>query len=275
MEDLFAALPMYDWPEEREANDAEWTRIAKRLCAAGIAAPRTLVRRNADLPPVPGGIRDASGRAVAPDPAALPPDSLDLHALWRHPRLLLAQTCWGPMERGLAGDVTVVAQPDYSGFEGGRGELYSSAILMRAPAAAPKPGRASSDPAISKTLIDALRGTRFAFNGADSLSGFLAPSRDLEALGEGLGIFARRIETGAHRASIVAVAEGRADACAVDSRTWHLARLHEPYAGRLAVVGWTALRKGLPLITARATPPAVVAALREILQAPSSRASSG
>src|SRR5690606_38327160 len=86
---------------------------------------------NADLPPVPGGIRDAEGRLIAPDPATLPPDDFDLPVLWRHPALLLAQTCWGPMEAGLEPYVQVVGQPDYSAYEGGEGSFYSSAIVMR------------------------------------------------------------------------------------------------------------------------------------------------
>ena len=62
------------------------------------------------------------------------------------------------------------------------------------------------------------------------MSGIIAPTRDLEALGESLDIFSERIETGAHRASIVAVAEGRADVCAIDCRSWHMAKRHEPRA---------------------------------------------
>ena len=98
---------------------------------AGIDAPEKLVRRNADLPAVPGGIRDGEGRVIAPDPATLPSDELDFPTLWKHPALLFAQTCWGPMEEGLAQHVSVVGQPSYDGIEGGQGELYSSAILMR------------------------------------------------------------------------------------------------------------------------------------------------
>ena len=74
---------------------------AHAFSSAGIDAPEKLVRRNADLPPVPGGIRNGEGRVIAPDPATLPPDELDFPTLWKHPELLLAQTCWGPMEEGL------------------------------------------------------------------------------------------------------------------------------------------------------------------------------
>lgn len=242
MSDFIAALPMYDWPEARAETDAEWQTIRARLLAAGIGAPERLVRRNADMPPVPGGIRDGDGRIIAPDPAGLPPDELDMPTLWRHPRLLLAQTCWGPMEEmGLAGHVEVVGQPDYSTCEGGEGTLYSSAILMREGAKAA--GAAASLP------LHVLRGARLAFNEPASMSGILALTSDLNELGETLDVFSERIETGSHRGSIRAVAEGRADVCAVDCRSWALARRFEPASAALTVVGWTRKRKGLPYIT--------------------------
>ena len=58
MTDFIAALPMYDWPETRAAVDGEWARLRDALHERGIDAPERLARLNADLPPVPGGIRD-------------------------------------------------------------------------------------------------------------------------------------------------------------------------------------------------------------------------
>ncbi|MEW9805180.1 phosphate/phosphite/phosphonate ABC transporter substrate-binding protein [Mesorhizobium sp. ZMM04-5] len=256
------ALPMYDWPEARAATDAEWASLHARLRDAGIDAPERLVRRNADLPAVPGGIRNGEGRTVAPDPAALPPDDLDFPVLWRHPDLLLAQTCWGPMEQGLERDVVVVGQPSYEGIEGGEGALYSSAILMRRGTAFAAPA-----PADGRALLplDLLRGKRLAYNSSDSMSGMIALARDLEAAGESLALFSERIETSAHRASIAAVAEDRADVCAVDCRSWQLARRYELRAADVEPVGWTARRRGLPYITSRHTPQDLVARLRAAL----------
>ena len=264
MTGYIAALPMYDWCETRSETDAEWAWLRGLIRDAGFDAPDRRSLRNADLPPVPGGIRDEAGTILAPDPATLPPDELDFHALWLHPKLLLAQTCWGPMELGLANHVTFVGQPSYDGFEGGRGELYSSAILMRRSAgnsygvAAPS----SDSPFIP---LDRMRGKRLAYNSLDSMSGIMALTRDLEALGEGLEIFSERIATGAHRASIAAVAEGRADVCAIDCRSWRLAQLYKPQAADVEPVGWTGKRKGLPFITSKETPPEVVDVLRDIL----------
>ncbi len=279
-----AALPMYDWPEARAETDAEWQGLRARLVAAGIDAPQKLVRRNAELPAVPGGILDGEGRAIAPDPAALPSDELDFPTLWKHPALLFAQTCWGPMEEGLEKHVTVIGQPSYDGIEGGQGELYSSPILMRRSSPSPLRGGSAHSagvgveqdkaPAAVQAPLDGrailplglMRGRRFAYNSLDSMSGIIALTRDLEAAGENLAVFSERLETAAHRASIVAVAEGRADVCAVDCRSWHLAKLHEPRAGDVEVVGWTARRKGLPYITSRHTSPDIAARLRSALR---------
>lgn len=253
MSAFIAALPMYDWPECRGEVDVLWAQLRQDFAAIGIEAPRDLVRRNGDMPAVPGGIRDERGQVVAPDPATLDPGGLDLGTLWRHPALLLAQTCWGPMGLGLESEVTVVGQPDYSGFEGGEGEAYSSAILMRRG----EPGASDAPPPRDGRAIipvERLRGQRFAYNGEDSMSGLIALTRDLAELGQTLDLFSQRAETGGHRASIVAVAEGRADVCTIDCRSWALARRFEPRAADVSVVGWTARRPGLPYISARGAP---------------------
>ena len=122
MSSFIAALPMYDWPELRAETDARWAALRDRLRERGIDAPDSLARRNADMPPVPGGIRDEAGHVIAPDPATLPPDELDLPTLWRHPSLLIGDTCWGPMETGLAAYVHVVGQTRYDSIEGGEGD---------------------------------------------------------------------------------------------------------------------------------------------------------
>jgi ABC-type phosphate/phosphonate transport system substrate-binding protein len=219
-EPYVAALPMYDWPERRHEVDAEWGELRDALRARGINAPESLTRRNADLPGYSGDL----------------PDELDLPTLWQHPNLLLAQTCHGPLELWLRG-VRVVGQEDYSGIEGGEGELYSSAIVMRE--------KARPDAA----LLDLLKGKRLAYNAPDSLSGYLALERDLEAQSSGLKIFSALIETGGHRKSIRAVAEGRADVAAIDCRSWMLAQRYEVAAKGLEAVWWTGKRQGLPFVT--------------------------
>jgi ABC-type phosphate/phosphonate transport system substrate-binding protein len=255
---------MYDWPETRAETDEEWVGIRDSLRARGVSAPDSLTRRNADLPPVPGGIRDFHGQTIAPDPATLPPDDLDVHTLWVHPQLLFAKTCWGPMEQGLAGRVRVIGQPSYDAYDGGQGELYSSAIVMRRDLLCHERGKGKGKPARSATPaipLDLLRGKRLAYNSLDSMSGIIALGRDLEAMGAGLGIFSERIETGAHRASVAAVAEGRADVCAIDCRSWAMVKRFKDVS-RVDVAGWTGKRKGLPYITAAGTPDNVAGILR-------------
>jgi ABC-type phosphate/phosphonate transport system substrate-binding protein len=246
--DLIAALPMYDWPERVGEVDAEWASIRDRLRAGGIAAPERLTRRNGDLPPVPGGIRDGAGNLIALDPATLAPDEFDLGVLWRHPNLLFSQTCWGPLDTGLAPFVTVLHQPDYTAFEGGDRVRYSSALVMRRGAARPVASPADGAPLLP---LELMRGARLAYNNPDSMSGIIGLTRDLEAMGEGLGLFRERLETGGHRNSIRAVAAGEADIATIDCRSWHLAKVYEPAAAEVEVVGWTARRKGLPYITGR------------------------
>lgn len=262
MSELVAALPMYDWPEGRGEVDAQWAGLRDAFRQRGIDAPSTIVRRNGELPAVPGGIRDAEGKLIAPDPATLPPDKLDFHKLWLHPALLFAQTCWGPMELGLSRHVQVVGQPSYDAYEGGQGELYSSALVMRT-----GEGPEVRSPADGRALLplDLIRGKRFTFNSLDSMSGIIAPTRDLEAAGESLDIFSSRNESGGHRGSIVTVAEGRADIAAIDCESWALAQRFETAARKVVIVGWTARRKGLPFITARTTPEKTIKAMREAL----------
>ncbi|KAI1188137.1 ABC-type phosphate/phosphonate transport system, periplasmic component [Nemania serpens] len=251
---FIAALPMYDWPECQAEVDQQWADLRDRLRATGVDAPARLVRRNADIPAIPGGIRDSEGNIIAPDPVTLPPDELDLHTLWRHPSLLFAQTCWGPMELGLAGHVEVVGQQDYSTIVGGSAEFYSSAIVAR---------RITDDvpPPLDGTPnlpLEYLRGKRLAYNSTDSMSGLLGLERDLNSLNEDLNIFSERLESGGHRNSIIAIAEGRADVAAVDCLTWQLAKCFESTAGELAVVGWTACRRGLPFIVSKHLSPRII-----------------
>lgn len=245
---LIAALPMYDWPEVREETDARWNIMREDLRKNRIEAPERLVRRNDEMPPVPGGIRDENGNLVAPDPATLPPDELDLAVLWHHPLLLMAETCWGPMGLGLQQHVSVIGQSSYEGILGGSGEYYRSAIIAR------KNGRKQVAPSVDGSAIlpmPELFGGRFAYNETRSLSGYLSLRSDLQAVGESLSIFSENIETGAHRASIKAVAEGDADFAAIDCRSLLLAQRFDHEAREVEVIGWTALRKGIPYIRAR------------------------
>jgi ABC-type phosphate/phosphonate transport system substrate-binding protein len=220
-----ASLPMYDWPECRAETDADWDMIR---AAAPVELPEALTR----------------------------PDNLHEH--WRDPALVFSQTCWGPLSLGLIDALLPLAQPDYSRFDGGRGPFYRSAIITREGVAAPVPGTAAAS-----LPPDLLVGRRFALNAGESLSGFLSLAADLGA--DPRILAAESVETGSHRASVQAVAKGRADIAAIDCRSWHLARRFEPCAARLTVIGWTAERPGLPYVTSRTTAPEKAAAMRKTL----------
>lgn len=166
----------------------------------------------------------------------------DLHTLWRDPALILSQTCWGPLSLGLDACLLVLAQPDYGDVPGGRGPFYRSALVARKGGAIPVPDHPGP-------ALPALAG-QLAFNSRDSLSGWLSLVQDA---GDPAGWADGLVETGGHRASIRAVAEGRADLAAIDCRSWAQALAHEPCARELVVIGWTAERPGLPFVTARAT----------------------
>ncbi len=150
---------------------------------------------------------------------------------WEDPGLVLSQTCGMPYRLGLHARVTLIGTPDY-GLEGCAPGFYRSALVVRA-----------EDPRRSAA---AFAGARFAFNSATSQSGWAA----LGPLSTGRGL-----ETGAHRASVRAVARGAADIAAIDAVTWRLALAHEPAARRLRVLDWTPPTPGLPMITARTQAP--------------------
>jgi ABC-type phosphate/phosphonate transport system substrate-binding protein len=156
-------------------------------------------------------------------------------SVWRDPGLVLSQTCGLPFSTRLRGMVRLVAVPIYS-VAGCEGPSYSSMIVAR-----------RDEPAEE---IRRFSGRRFAYNGADSLSGFVA----LRAAMKDAGLEptnAEWIETGSHRASIRAVAEDAADIAAIDAVCWGLALRHERQSTSvLKVVAETPLRPGLPLITA-------------------------
>jgi ABC-type phosphate/phosphonate transport system substrate-binding protein len=92
---VIASLPMYDYPEVREATDAWWAGIARHL---GVSI--SLYR---------GG---------------------DYKAAWREPNLLFSQTCGYPLTHEFLGRLQSVATPHY-GVDGCDGPNYSSVIFAR------------------------------------------------------------------------------------------------------------------------------------------------
>ncbi len=164
------------------------------------------------------------------------PAQLDRNAdpepLWSDPDLLLSQTCGYPYANRLTGKVALVGTPAHA-VTGARSGHYFSVLIAR------KQHRPAS--------LGELADKRFAFNVTHSQSGFAAPVRLLAA--GNYRSLPQPLETGAHRASICAVAEGKADWAAIDAVTWVLAKRHETAASGLVVFATTPETPALPLIT--------------------------
>ncbi len=92
---MLASLPMYDFPEIREATDSFWAAIAKAYGTSG------------------GLTRDE-----------------DWTAPWRNPDLLFSQTCGYPFTHEYAGVLKYVATPHYAA-DGCDGPNYCSIIFAR------------------------------------------------------------------------------------------------------------------------------------------------
>lgn len=209
---MIAALPMYDWPEERPAVDALWARIRDALRDAGLDAPEDLARSD------------------------------DLRGQWRHPDLLLGQTCGLPYAAELHGHVHLIGSLDARLERCPPGHSLS-VIVARA-----DDGRPPAD----------LLAARPAVNSDDSQSGWGALALWAAALG--LPIRTAPLATGAHAASALAIAEGRADIAAIDAASWRLLRRHRPgLAARLRTLDETPPTPGLPLIAARRFDPDIIA----------------
>ncbi|MBA3323756.1 MAG: PhnD/SsuA/transferrin family substrate-binding protein [Rhodobacteraceae bacterium] len=159
---------------------------------------------------------------------------------WSNPELALSQTCGLPYRNRLHAEVTLIGALDYGLDECPPG-YYRSALVAR-----------EDDPrAAAADFSDA----RFAYNALDSQSGWAALEAALGPRAPAAGL-----RTGAHRASIQAVAAGAAEIAAVDAVSWRLAQIWEPAAARLRAVGWTRPTPGLPMITAQGRNPAPYAA---------------
>jgi ABC-type phosphate/phosphonate transport system substrate-binding protein len=176
------------------------------------------------------------GRGIAA-PDALVRGEAAYWDAWAAPDLLLSQACGYPFRARLHGRVTYVGTPDF-GVEGCPSGHYRSVFVARA-----------DDP--RRQLIE-FGGARFAYNEALSQSGWAAPQTHLARLGITLP---PRLETGGHRLSAAAVAEGRADIAALDAVTFAIMQSEDAVVARLKVVAMTDPTPGLPYITAAGRDP--------------------
>ncbi|MEL6233893.1 MAG: PhnD/SsuA/transferrin family substrate-binding protein [Pseudomonadota bacterium] len=154
-------------------------------------------------------------------------------ALWSAADMMLTQSCGLPYVRSLRGRMTLLGAPDYD-IPGCAPGWYCSAIVVR-----------RDDP---RATFSEFRGSVAAVNGAGSQSGYAALAHHSAADGLALPFFARCVVTGAHRASILSVAEGDADIAAIDYVSWRLATRHMTQSAQLRVLACTDPTPGLPLL---------------------------
>lgn len=185
-------------------------------------------------------IRDGlRGRGIAA-PEALTRGEQAYWDAWQSRDLILSQTCGYPFRAKLHGSVTYIGTPDY-GVEGCAPGHYRSVFVARAD----DPRRDVSD----------FAGAAFAYNEGLSQSGWAAAQTHAAKLGLRLNPV---VQTGGHRLSARAVAEGRAEIAALDAVTFALMQDSDPVAARLRVVGMTDPTPGLPFITAKDRDPAPI-----------------
>jgi len=155
---------------------------------------------------------------------------------WEAPDLFLSQTCGYPFRARLHDRVAYVGTPDF-GVEGCPPGYYRSVFVVRA-----------DDPRGRLADFD---NAPFAYNEALSQSGWAAPQTHATSLGLRLP---PALQTGGHRLSAHAVADGRADIAALDAVTWALLQGEDAVTKALRVIEVTAPTPGLPYITALGGP---------------------
>ncbi len=182
-------------------------------------------------------IRDGLQARAIDAPAALDYDTNHMDS-WARPDLVLSQICNLPYRAKFRGKVTLIGAADYPqpGIDPG---YYTSVFVTRA-----------DDPA--QTLTDVAL-YPMAINEPLSNSGWGVPQQF--ALSQGLSLHPT-LRTGAHRESLRAVIEGRADLAALDGITWLNMQRWDPLAQRAKVIARTHATPGMTFVTAAMRDPA-------------------
>lgn len=168
------------------------------------------------------GIRDGLRRTGLAAPETLTRGEAAYWPAWSAPDLVFSQTCGFPYRAKLWDSVTLVGTPDYDLPDCPPGH-YNSVYIARV-----------TDP---RARLAEFADAAFAYNEPLSQSGWAAPQNHAATLGMR---FRPSLQTGGHRASALAVAQGLADFAAIDAVTWALLQRHEPQVATLKAVGRTA-----------------------------------
>ena len=197
------------------------------------ARPQNAAAHDALWTLIRDGLRD---RGVAA------PDTLDqdFHCVqgWGREDLVLGQICNLPYRALFRDRVTVIGSADYDLPEVEPGQYFSQWVV-RADDQAQRP--------------EDCDGYRLAYNDALSHSGWGAAEANAERRGLRL---TPHLSTGAHRASMQAVAAGEADLASIDAVTWRMAKRWDPLTDKLRVIGRTDGSPGMTFITRPGKDPA-------------------
>ena len=177
----------------------------------------------------------ARTRDVLRDSGIAAPDGLTrdiaYHAGWARNDLVLGHVCVRPWNLFFHNRLTAIGASDY-GLDGCSPGYYRSAYVMRA----------DDDRAPDVNL-------RLAANSPDSHSGYAA----LCELGHPA---TPPLFTGSHDASLIAVAEGRADLAAIDQQTWAMQQRDMIETQIVRVAGYSTPAPGQRFVTAPGRDPA-------------------
>lgn len=163
----------------------------------------------------------------------------DYFSGWRRDDLLFSQTCGYPFTHEFHGRLVYVATPHYVA-SGCSGPNYSSFVFAR-----------------ELRPLAEFRGSRAAINNPDSMSGMLALKLVFADHAENGRFFSQVVKTGGHVRSMIAVRDGKADICAIDSVCVALARRYRPdYLDGLVEIARSPMVPGLPFVTGAGRDPA-------------------
>jgi ABC-type phosphate/phosphonate transport system substrate-binding protein len=121
--------------------------------------------------------------------------------------------------------------------------------LLAAPVPTDGDGRAEyhaalvARPGLGTDVVDRLAGVRFAYNGRDSLSGWVLPLASFPELAD-----APAIRSGSHRRSLELLLAGEADVAAIDSTVLALEARADPRIAALPVAARTARAPSPPAV---------------------------
>lgn len=211
---------MYDWPEVAGDIDALWSLIGRAAAARRLDVPTQLTRTD------------------------------DLVSLWRDPSMIIGQVCsLNPVRDGLGETEvlgTIVYDPPIDLPQPEPGSYYSVIVCRRDDTRRGDVGHGTATSEVAR-----FEGATIAANGTDSQSGYWSLGHFVRDAVSNEPLFGNAIFTGAHRASVEAVASGRADIAAIDVHSWRLALEHEPDAAReLTVIGTTSATPGVVCVVA-------------------------